>query len=174
MWTKIVSGDSYAEGYAVTRLSDDSTVVTGYFKGHATLAKGEANETKLTTYDKDILIARYNSDGTLAWVKQAGSPYDDIGYGITALSSDSTVVTGSFDDSAVFGKGEANETTLKADAMGYTDMFVARYNANGTLAWAKSAGGPGHDVGSAVSKLTDDSVVVSGWFEDSAKFGSIR
>ena len=169
-WVKRAGGTDSDRGYGITTLSDDSTVVTGYCRGLATFGEGEANETVLVsnTY-KIIFVARYNPDGTLEWARQAGGTYEDIGWGITTLSDDSTVVTGHFRSSATFGEGEANETVLVSD--GKSDIFIAKYNPNGTLAWAKRAGGTDHDHSYGITTLSDDSTVVTGWFWESATFG---
>jgi hypothetical protein len=100
--------------------------VTGWFYISATFGPGEPNQTVLTSAgESDIFIARYTPDGTLAWAKRAGGISDDDGRGITALSDDSTVVTGNFQGSATFGPGEPNETVL--DSAGSYDIFVARF-----------------------------------------------
>jgi uncharacterized delta-60 repeat protein len=159
-------------GTEVTTVSDNSTVVTGYFYETATFGPGEPNETVLWSagwYDDDIFIARYNPDGTLAWAKRAGGTDSDRGCGITTLSDDSTVVTGRFEGNATFGPGEPNETVLTSSG-GY-DFFIARYNPDGTLEWAKRAGGSQREVGLAITTLSDNSTVVTGRFWDAATFG---
>jgi uncharacterized delta-60 repeat protein len=169
-WAKRAGGTSYDLGYAITALSDNSTVVTGWFYGSAVFGEGEANETTLLSAGEgDVFIAHYNPDGTLAWAKRAGGTFGIEGYAIAALSDNSTVVTGLFYGSAIFGEGEANETTLvSADE---EDVFIAHYNPDGTLAWAKRAGGTGDDVGYAIAALSDNSTVVTGAFVGSAIFG---
>jgi len=170
IWAKRAGGTGSDNGYAVTTLSDDSTVVTGGFKHSATFGEDEANKTVLVADDQhDIFVARYFSDGTLAWAKSAGGMLYDSGYGITTLSDDSTVVTGCFHDSATFGAGEPNETVLVSD--GIHDIFVARYNPDGSLAWAKRAGGSDLDVGYGITTLSDNSTVVTGVFCGSTTFG---
>ncbi len=169
-WAKRAGGMIDDIGHGITTLSDDSTVVTGYFHDSATFGEGEPNETVLVSYEgRDIYVARYNPDGTLAWAKRAGGTNNDYGYGITTLSDDSTVVTGRFSDPATFGEGEANETVLVS--AGLRDIFVARYNTDGTLAWAKCAGSMYDDHGYGITTLSDDSTVVTGSFNESATFG---
>ena len=114
-------------GYGIASLSDDSTVVTGDFYESAAFGKGEAIETVLISTDgnRDVFVARYNWDGTIEWAKRAGGSNYDSGYGITALSDDSSVVTGYFDISAIFGPGESGETELIS--AGSWEIFVARY-----------------------------------------------
>jgi uncharacterized delta-60 repeat protein len=169
-WAKRAGGTAEEEGLGITSLSDNSTVVTGYFNVSATFGPGEPNETVLSAGYDDIFIARYNADGTLAWAKSAGGSQWDIGEAITALSDDSTVVTGYFWGSATFGQGEPNQTMLVS--AGQQDIFIAKYNADGTLAWAKSAGGwLGNEYGYAITALCDNAAVVTGSFQALATFG---
>ncbi|MFH1676304.1 MAG: hypothetical protein ABIC40_04690 [bacterium] len=173
-WAKSVDGNYGDEGTAVASLSDDSIAVTGNFTGVAVFGPGESNQTELTAvddygYDDDVFIARYNPDGTLAWAKRAGGEDSDQGWGISALSDDSILVTGRFCDTAKFGQGEPNQTNLTS--VGGADIFIAKYYPNGAPAWAKRAGGESSDKGSAIASLSDDSVVVTGMFWETAIFG---
>ena len=171
IWAKRAGGASDDGGQGITTLSDNSTVVTGNFTGSTTFGPLEPNQTVLTSSGAyDIFIARYNPDGMLEWAKRAGGSYDDdIGYGITTLSDNSTVVTGFFKGSATFGPLEPSQTIL--NSAGYTDIFIARYNPDGTLAWAKRAGGTNVDVGLGTTTLSDNSTVVTGYFRGTATFG---
>ncbi|MCX6644913.1 MAG: hypothetical protein NTY09_00930 [bacterium] len=163
-WAKRAGGISYNDGgYGITTLSDNSTVVTGEFNGSATFGPGEPNQTILTSASgNDIFVARYNPEGTLAWAKRAGGGSSENGCGITALSDNSTVVTGWLGESATFGPGEPNEIVLNGG------FFIARYNANGSLAWAKSVAGAR---GEGITALSDNSTVVTGEFCGSVTFG---
>ena len=170
-WAKSALGNSnYNYIFSITSLSDDSIVLAGWFNDSIIFAPGESNQTTLVSNgNTDIFIARYNSNGTLVWVKQAGGTSDDHGLGITTLSDDTTVVTGTFGESATFGAGESNQTNL--DSAGYYDVFIARYRPDGTLYWAKQAGGNSTDEGFGVKALSDNSTVVTGYFQGSATFG---
>ena len=110
-----------------------------------------------------------SDDGNLIWAKCAGGESYESGYDITTLSDNSTVVTGRFSGSATFGPGEINETILTS-AEGY-DIFITRYNLDGTLEWAKRAGGSGAEYGHGITVLSDDSSVVTGEFSGTATFG---
>jgi len=169
-WAKRAGGSSNDEGYGITTLSDNSTVVTGYFIGSATFGLGEPNQTVLISDAyHDIFIARYNPNGTLAWAKRAGGASSDFGYGITTLSFNSTVVIGYFHRSATFGSGEPNQTILTS--AGSYDIFIARYNPDGTLSWAKHAGGTSYDYIYGITALSGNSTVMTGYFRGSATFG---
>ena len=57
--------------------------------------------------------------------KRAGGSDWDVGYGITTLTDNSTVVIGEFSDSATLGPCEINETALTS--VGFYDIFIARF-----------------------------------------------
>ncbi|MFH1676635.1 MAG: hypothetical protein ABIC40_06375 [bacterium] len=175
-WAKRAGGTGNGFPYGIATLSDDSVIVAGEFMGSTTFGEGEPNEIMLDGFseaDSEIFIARYNSDGTLAWAKRAGGKYGQYAYSVTSLSDDSIVITGTFYNSATFGAGESKETVLTAvDGYSLFDIFVARYNSDGLLEWAKRAGGHAEDGGNAITTLSDDSVVVTGYFQWKAKFGA--
>ena len=176
LWASQAGGTNMMEaGQGITSLSDNTTVVTGSIggwakSGSAVFGKGEPNETILPYTDYgDFFIARYNTDGTLIWAKQARSTFAAWGYGVATLPDDSLVVTGGFIHTATFGKGEPNETIL--DSTGGCNIFVARYNPDGSLQWAKQAGGFDTDRGRDITTLPDGSIAVTGDFEYNATFG---
>ena len=159
----------------IAAFSDGSSVITGSFTETAIFGMGEPHETTLDPAKlsmRDIFVARYNPDGTLAWAKSASGPNHDSGSAVAALPDGSALVTGVIngeptDEPVIFGAGEPNETAL--GSAGYVDVFVAKYNPDGTLAWAKRAGGPGNDGGTSIAALPDGSAAVTGFF--GADFG---
>ena len=103
--------------------------MTGRFQGTATFGPGEANETTLTgAGPRDVFVAKYDSTGALVWAKQAvagtGGSDVDWGQGIGVDGSGNSYVTGFFNGTAIFGPGEANQTTLTSAGEG--DVFVAK------------------------------------------------
>jgi len=179
VWAKSAQGENDSQGNGLAASQDGSTLVTGYFGEGTVFGPEESGEITLKPADDlDIFVARYNSDGTLAWVKSAGGDYDEAGNAIVLLSDDSFIVTGYFLANATFGTGEANETMLLAPAF-VTDIFVAGYNPDGTLTWARNAGGPyrddndktSGDRGHDLALLPDNGILVTGEFWEEAVFG---
>ena len=110
--------------------------MTGWFQGTATFGPGESNETQLATTSNSMFLAKYNSDGTLAWATHpTGLSGDHNAYAIAVDGSGNSYVTGRFSNTTIFGPG------VSLTSGGATDIFVAKYDTNGTLAWAKRAGG---------------------------------
>jgi len=90
----------------------------------------------------DIFIAKYNPSGDLLFVKQSTSPmwlYKEVG-GITVDSSNNPFLTGYFEEQIIF-----EDFYLKSGGYPYhvgdTDIFIVKYDNNGSILWAKQAGG---------------------------------
>ncbi|MCP4605561.1 MAG: hypothetical protein GY847_34405 [Proteobacteria bacterium] len=170
LWAKHAGGTGWDMGSDITALPDGSLVLTGYFgygENSAVFGSGEPNETVLESVGEfDFYIAKYQSNGMLAWARRAGGPRGDLGMGVAANPDGSILVTGTFGyggmDTAVFGAGEPNETAIVGDE---ADVFIARYNSDGTLDWVNRAGGAGIDSGIDISPNNDNTAFfVSGSF----------
>ncbi|MFT4312410.1 MAG: hypothetical protein ACMXYF_04215 [Candidatus Woesearchaeota archaeon] len=162
VWATTAGGSGDVEGRGITILSDNSAVMTGYFEGTVTFGSNEI----ISQGGGDIFVARIDSDGNWMWVTNAeGSENFDTSQGIDILSDNSAIITGLFRDTVTFGSYELT-------SVGGTDVFVARIDSDGDWVWAMNIGGIGNDVGLGVSSLSDDSILVTGAFENTVLFGS--
>ena len=169
VWATRATGSS--SGVGVEGLPDGSALVTGSFGGGVTFGAGEAHETKpANAGNGDMFTARYSADGKLVWVRSAGGSADDGGFGIAALPDGTALVTGSFQNTAIFGAGEANETTLAS--VGGHDAFLAQYAPDGSFNWVKQIGGTGNDIGYGVAAQRDGLVLVTGYFGNPLTLGA--
>ncbi|MEE9423975.1 MAG: SBBP repeat-containing protein [Methylococcales bacterium] len=134
VWAKRAGGTGFDEGNDIAVDDMGIAYVTGSFSDAATFGSGEANETTLTSDgSRDIFVAKYAADGDLVSVKRVGGTNVDSGNGIAVDDSDNVYVTGIFNVSAIFGLGEANQTTLTSDdslenISGSGDIFVAKFS----------------------------------------------
>jgi Beta-propeller repeat len=141
IWAKSVGkggGSDSSRGIALD--GSGNSYVTGVYQGTATnptiFGSGEPNQTQLIAAGGgDIFVAKFDSTGSLVWVKSAGGSIDipanqDFGFGIGVDSSGNSYVTGRFQGTAtnpaIFGLGEPNETQLSGTA-GPLHMFIAKF-----------------------------------------------
>jgi len=175
LWVKRAGGadDGYSGdvGYDIAALADGTAFVTGTFLRSATFGLHEDNETTLMSDGASLFLAKYRPNGTLEWVKCVGT-YSYFPGRLPAIDAGATggvFLTGTFEGIWTFGPGEPTDTTLAA---GYGDIFVAKYNQDGSLAWAKCSRsaprtGSGDESVSKVnglSALPDGGVLVTGEF----------
>ncbi len=161
-WAIRGGGTLSDHAYGVSALPDGSSIITGTFRGTATFG---TTPPLISTGGEDTFTAKVNADGTYAWATQAGGTSYDIANGVSVLPDGSSIITGYFAGTAVFGS-----TTLIST--GSSDTFTAKVNANGTYAWAIRGGGTGNDYGKGVSVLPDGSSIITGYFNGTATFGT--
>ncbi len=149
--------------YGVSALADGSSIITGIFSGTATFL-GIPNLT--SAWGTGAFTAKINADGTYAWATQGGGTNGDHASGVSALADGSSIITGSFNGTAIFGA-----TTLTSTPGSYV-TFTAKVNADGTYAWATRGGGPGYAIANGVSALADGSSIITGVFEGTYIFGT--
>lgn len=138
-----------------------NTYVTGKFQGTASF-----QTQNLTSYGgDDIFLAKYNNAGNLSWIRQAGGSLNDVGRSLTLDSLGNIYLTGSFEVMAWFG-------STQITANGGSDIFVAKYNNNGTLQWVKNFGGFFDDHGNAIASTEGGYTWVAGSIQGITSFGN--
>ena len=100
-----------------------------------------------------------------SWAVGAGGTDMDSGLSIATDSQGNQYVTGGFADTATFGSH-----TLTAS--GGNDIFVAKLDPSGNWIWAVKAGGIGYDRGNNITLDGTGNAYVTGYFADTATFGS--
>ncbi|MBN2527055.1 MAG: hypothetical protein JXR76_11730 [Deltaproteobacteria bacterium] len=164
VWAKTIGA---VRVYSAASTSDHGTLLAGYFYNTVTLGAGEPNETTLVgDASAQAFVAKFNDSGALLWAKQAGgAAINDYAIDVATFGDDSFALTGFFycNQPAVFGAGEINETVLTS--AGSYDMFLATYQANGTLNWALNEGNVSHELGYAVATTGADYILTAGRIE---------
>jgi len=153
-WTKQLGTSKGDYGRSVTTDSSDNIYLTGSTWG------GLDGNTNLA--DNDIFLVKYNSSGTRQWTKQLGTTYTDYGLGVTTDSSGNIYVTGhtwgGLDGTGhTWGEGDY-EGKIN---LGYTDVFLVKYNSSGTKQWTKQLGTSYWDYGNSVTTDSLDNIYVN-------------
>lgn len=167
LWTKSANGSGYDDGNSVSADATGNVFVTGGFGDTITFG----SITLTSTSGSSVFIAKYDANGNVLWAKNSTgtSGGGDIGYSVSADAGGNVFVTGWFDSPTItFGS-----TILTNAGGGFNDVFIAKYDANGNVLWAKSVGGTQIDQGFSVSADFGGNVFVTGFFNSSAiTFGS--
>ena len=115
------AGFDSPDGVAV---AGDIIVAVGRCEDGAVFGAGEPGETIFTSAGgRDAWVAGYGEDGTFLWLRTAGGAGDDGAEAIGVAPDGSLRVAGSYEDEAVFGSGEPNETI--ANSL-YGDAFLMK------------------------------------------------
>jgi hypothetical protein len=103
----------------------------------------------------DIFLARYDGSGTLIWVVQLGTEKNDQAWAVAQDGEGGAVVGG-------FTAGD-----LARPVAGSADLWLARYDAEGTQLWLRQDGVEGSDGIGALEMSDDGRVFAGGWTEGS-------
>jgi hypothetical protein len=164
LWAKSATGAHDDGGLSVSTDASGNVFFTGIFYS-PTITFGSITLTNAGGYD--VFIAKYDANGNVLWAKRAGGTGWDEGYSVKADASGNVFVAGYFSSSSI----SFTNTTL-TNAGGY-DAFIAKYDANGNVLWAKSAGGINNDVAIAVSVDAGKNIFAIGYFSSpTVIFGS--
>jgi len=136
-----------------------------------------------------LTLIKYNSSGTLQWVRRAqdSSPYSTYGYGVLVDSSGNPHVCGYEANSGAFYISKYNSSgTLQWQSKlatfgfeaydiaidsssnlyvcgGQGELVFAKYNSSGTLQWQRKLDGAGSDNGQSITVDSSDNVYVCGY-----------
>ncbi len=100
------------------------------------------------------------------WSTALGGVDDDNAHAVTTDTLGNVYVTGNFSGTADFG-------AITLTSAGDSDLFLVKFNADGIVQWATSAGGTGTDTGKDVHLDSDGIIYVTGEFSGTASFGTI-
>jgi hypothetical protein len=115
----------------------------------------------------DAFIAKYDAKGERKWLKTFGGKWDDGASVVKVDRLGNIYAAGSFMDTASFG----NQRQLVSRGLG--DIFIAKFDSNGTCLWAVQAGGAEADGVSGFSLDALGNFYVTGMCTGTAVFDSI-
>src|SRR5207253_2509948 len=133
-WVRGFGGASTSTATGLAVDGSGNAFVTGSFFG--TTAIGGTTLTSAGSYD--VYLAKLDPSGNVACAVGFGGAGNDVGTAIAIDGTGAATVAGQFANAAAFGG-----TTLTS--AGGTDVFIARLDGSGNVAWAKGYGGTAND-----------------------------
>jgi Beta-propeller repeat len=116
--------------------------------------------------DDDVVLAKYDLNGDQVWSQRFGNAFNDVAGGVCVDAAGNVTMTGSFDKSVSFGKGDEHTS------LGESDIFVARFDTDGKLVWANTYGAEREDIGFGIAVDKAGNTVTTGWFQGKVDFGN--
>jgi len=160
-WTTTAGSSGSDSARSVAMRSDGSSYTAGLFSN--TVAFGSTNLT--SAGNRDVFLVKMSSTGTVEWALGGGGASDESSADVAVLPNGEAIVTGTF-------SGTANIFGTSLTASGISDIFVAKVNADGTVAWVVRGGGSGTDSATAIATASDSFAVITGVFNGAGAFGS--
>lgn len=159
---------SVTVGESASWTADGGIVVAGAFSGSVNLGDGVRADNVTTGGLFRGFLASYDATGAAGFVRELGAT-TVMTSGFCAVSVDPVTgriaVAGEFAEPTSFG----GPTTLTPTDF---DAYVAQYDSNGAVRWARKAGGAYYDHALAVATASDGKIVYGGSFYGAADFGN--
>ncbi|MEO8146382.1 MAG: T9SS type A sorting domain-containing protein [Bacteroidia bacterium] len=163
IWAKSAGGTDYELAYSIAADANGNSYITGYFQSQSiTFGPYTLN----SNGNADVFIVKYDTAGNVIWANSAGGTNYEMGYSITTDANANSYVTGYFEGPGIsFGSDTLNTN-------GFSDVFIVKYDTDGNVIWATSAGGTDYDIGYSITTDANDNSYVTGIFYVSITFGS--
>ncbi len=107
-----------------------------------------------------------SSPAPALWPVTGGGPLNDAALATVVDQSGNVYVVGEF-------RGVANLSGVELSSEGLSDIFVAKYSPDGTLIYARNAGGPSVDRATALAVDAGQNVYLTGYFTTSITFRNL-
>jgi hypothetical protein len=165
------SGDE--EGFATVTDGSGNLYVAGKFSAAIDFDPGAGSAIKTPVGGGDAFVARYNSDGTFAFVTVLSGSGLDAANAVALDGSGNVFATGSVSQGVTCNGSTITAPTTPLSAGGL-DAFVVKIAADGSCTWLASVGGPGDDEGDGIATDASGNVAVTGRFNSTAQFDPLQ
>lgn len=162
LWVRSIGGSLVDRGYGVATDAKGNAYVTGHYQSQDAVA----DHVRLANNgDYDIFVAKYDRDGTLAWMRTAGGKGYDYGHGIAVDDQNHVIVAGGIGSDATFGEN----ATVQGHA-----VFCAKYDSEGRLLWVRGTSGKAGGSAHGVAVDAAGHIYVGGLVSGEGEFGKAK
>ena len=130
-WQRRLGGTGTQQASSIAVDSSNNVYVTGYWSTGASLYY-------------ELVIAKYNTSGTLQWQNKLGSSSNEFDAGVATDSSSNVYVIG------------------YSNAGGTNDIIIAKYNTSGTIQWQRKLNSGGSDISGGISIGSSGDMYITG------------
>ncbi|MGZ3901468.1 MAG: SBBP repeat-containing protein, partial [Bacteroidia bacterium] len=163
-WVKSIGGASGDFASAITSDGVNNIYLTGQFQSNI-LTVGTS--TVSNSGNLDIFTAKLDSSGNTLWLRSAGAQMNEESASVAVDNSGNVYVGGDFESTTL----TVGTFSLANTSNGLQDLLLFKYDANGNVLWAKSAGSIAADYISAIV-LANAGVYTTGEFRGPMVLGN--
>lgn len=153
IWANKIGAADYDYVQKIVTDAGGNVIIAGYFYGGTLIGPDHY----MSHGSQDVFIAKYGPEGAFLWSFRAGGGSADYVSGLALDVNQNIIISGYFYDSINFGD-------MSLISSGSTDIYLAKFNAEGGLLWATTAGGSSSDQSRSASCDPEGNILMSGSF----------
>lgn len=172
-WVKHIGGTDGQEGYSLVHDSLFNVYITGTFQQTTNFDIAGANVSLSTVNSYDAFVAKYDSAGALAWVRQFGGNNQEQGRTITLDKNLNVYTAGEFRDTVDFDPGAGTFKLVPDKVLNsfQPDVYLSKLTNDGDFVWAKKISGNRSEFVSGIRVDNSMNIYTVGYFQsDSCDF----
>jgi hypothetical protein len=167
LWAKVMGGSSDDYGTSLELDANGGIYLTGHFISIADFDPSSGVANLISSGSNDIFLAKYDSNGNYLWAKKIGGSNDNFVTSLGLDSNNNVCLIGNFKGTMDFdpSSGVANLTSS-----GVNDLFLAKYDVNGSYQWAKKIGTTSDEEITALELDASGNLYITGNFVNTLDF----
>lgn len=115
----------------------------------------------------NAFLYKLDSLGNFLWVKTFGGKEIDKGLSIALDSEGGIYMTGYFEDSCDF---DPSNKVKRVKSNGYSDIYISKFDSDGSFLWVHSIGGPNDDYGQSIFIDPFENIFLTGTYTRTVDF----
>ena len=159
-WARTASTVNYSAGRGIITDRYENTYITGHFLQNMILGA----DTLLHVWDNDVFLVKFDSAGNVLWARSMGSEsFDNIG-NPSIDDAGNIFVSGFFYGWNLIIGTDTLSNSNQNPVIPISDIYIVKYDPNGNVLWAKTAGGTGSDLGNPTATDCSGNLYIAGSF----------
>ncbi len=148
-WENTISANSFDMVESVKQMADGSYII-----GANSYSNISGDKTENSYGKQDYWLIKLDANGVIQWQKTMGGTGTDNLNDIQ-ITADGGFIAGGYSDSGISG----NKTVA---SLGYNDMWIIKFDANGNELWQKAHGTSQHDILNELKQTSDGGYILGG------------
>lgn len=163
-WAKSSIGNHLDYGYSVATDAGGNIYMCGRFYSD-TITFGNIN--LVNAGHLDIFLVKYDPNGNVLWAKRYGGIGYEMARSLAIDRSGNIIICGYFFGTQSFKMDSITLNLSLGGSSSNMDILVAKFDPNGNVLWAFSAGGIFRDEANCITTVGESDILVAGLFESS-------
>jgi len=168
-WTKTFAGTLEDRTPRVATDTSGNIFITSPFRGTVDFDPGAGTDNQTSAGDFDVRLTKLNSDGSYGWTKKFGGGGWDESFDVATDPTGNIYLVGGFRQPVDFDPGAGTDTHNPVVA-GKWDVFLTKFNPDGSYGWTKVFGGPSDNIGRGVCTDANGNVFLTGQYAGTVDF----